>query len=119
MHAIAAKMSLTYRHQRQVRYSVSSPPSSRPTAPSAPAMAPKTPKALPRSLVPPNVVLSSDNAAGASSAPKAPWQACTEQQHAAEGEGVGHDHTLALDVALSSIDLSWDAIKQPQALRPQ
>ena len=38
-------------------------------------MAPKTPNALPRSLVPANVVVSSDSAAGASSAPKAPWQA--------------------------------------------
>jgi len=38
-------------------------------------MAPKTPNALPRSFVPSNVVVSSDSAAGASSAPKAPWQA--------------------------------------------
>ena len=38
-------------------------------------MAPNTPNALPRSFVPSNVVVSSDNAAGASSAPKAPWQA--------------------------------------------
>ena len=68
-------MRLTYRHQRQSRYSVSSPPSSRPTAPPAPAIAPKTPKALPRSFVPSNVVVSSDSAAGASSAPKAPWHA--------------------------------------------
>ena len=100
-------------------------------------MAPKTPNALPRSFEPSNVVVSSDSAAGASSAPKAPWQAraamsmpklpggaadrgrggeadqadderrlpadqvgepAAEQQQAAEGEGVGGDHPLPLDV---------------------
>ena len=38
-------------------------------------MAPNTPNALPRSLGSVNVVVSSDSAAGASSAPNAPWQA--------------------------------------------
>jgi hypothetical protein len=38
-------------------------------------MAPNTPNALPRSLESRNVTVSSDSAAGASSAPKAPWQA--------------------------------------------
>ena len=36
--ATAAKIRLTYRHQRQSRYSVRTPPSSSPTAPPAPAM---------------------------------------------------------------------------------
>ena len=38
--ASPAKIRFTYRHQRQDRYSVSSPPSSSPTAPPAPATAP-------------------------------------------------------------------------------
>src|SRR5215470_12555547 len=73
--AMAAKNRFTYRHQRQDRYSVSNPPSTRPTAPPAPAIAPYTPNALPRSLASLNVVVSSDSAEGASSAPNAPWQA--------------------------------------------
>ena len=38
-------------------------------------MAPYTPNALPRSFGSVNVVVSRDSAAGASSAPNAPWQA--------------------------------------------
>ena len=64
---------MTYRHQRQDRYSVSTPPSSSPTAPPAPAIAPKMPNALPRSAGLVNVTVSVDSAAGASSAPNAPW----------------------------------------------
>src|SRR5215469_8028188 len=67
----AAKTRFTYRHQRQDRYSVSTPPSSRPTAPPAPAMAPKTPNAFPRSFGSVNVTVSTDSAAGAISAPRA------------------------------------------------
>ena len=40
MAAIAAKTTFTYKHQRQERYSVSRPPTTRPTAPPPPAMAP-------------------------------------------------------------------------------
>src|SRR6266516_917049 len=73
--AMAANTRFTYRHQRQDRYSVSTPPSSNPTAPPAPATAPYTPNARPRSAGSLNVTVSSDSAAGASSAPNAPWQA--------------------------------------------
>ncbi len=65
----------TNRHQRQFRYSVSRPPRSRPIAAPPPAMAPKMPKAVLRSLGSVNVVESSPRADGASSAPKAPWRA--------------------------------------------
>ena len=75
MTAAPANTRLTYRHQRQSRYSVSRPPSRRPTRPPAPAMAPYTPNALPRSFGSLNVVVSRDSAAGASSAANAPWQA--------------------------------------------
>src|SRR5215471_694849 len=71
----AAKTRFTYKHQRQERYSVSTPPSSKPTAPPAPAMAPNTPNAFPRSFGSVNVTVSTDSAAGAISAPHAPWQA--------------------------------------------
>src|SRR5579875_1452870 len=125
-HAATAKTMLTYRHQRQSRYWVSRPPSSSPTAPPAPAMAPKTPNALPRSRVPAKVVVSRESAAGASSAPNAPWQAraamstpklpaappaaegrlaadqvgepAAEQQQAAECERVAGDDPLPLGV---------------------
>src|SRR5215471_308059 len=70
--ATTPRTTLTYRHQRQDRYSVRNPPSSSPTAPPAPAMAPKTPNALPRSPGSVNVTVSVDSAAGASIAPNAP-----------------------------------------------
>src|SRR5215471_13656426 len=70
--ATTPRTTLTYRHQRQDRYSVRNPPSSSPTAPPAPAMAPKTPNALPRSAGLVNVTVSVDSAAGASIAPNAP-----------------------------------------------
>ncbi len=75
MPEIAANTRFTYKHQRQDRYSVSRPPRSRPTAPPAPTIAPNTPNALPRSLGSENVVVSSDSAEGAISAPNAPWEA--------------------------------------------
>ena len=59
-------------HARHDMYSVSSPPSSRPIAPPPPAIAPYTPVALRRSAGSVNVTVSSDSAAGASSAPKTP-----------------------------------------------
>src|SRR5215468_11156099 len=70
--ATAPKTTLTYRHHRQDRYSVRNPPSSSPTAPPAPAMAPNTPNALPRSAGSVNVTVNVDRAAGASIAPNAP-----------------------------------------------
>ena len=73
--ATPAKIRFTYSVHRQDRYSVSAPPSSRPTAPPATAIAPKTPNALPRSFCSVNVVVSSDSADGTSSAANAPWQA--------------------------------------------
>ena len=48
--ATPANARFTYRHQRQDRYSVSTPPMSRPTAAPEPAIAPKIPNALLRSL---------------------------------------------------------------------
>lgn len=75
MNAMNAMGTLTYRHQRQSRYSVSRPPASSPIAAPAPTIAPNTPKALPRSLGSVNVVVSSDSAAGASSAANTPWRA--------------------------------------------
>lgn len=75
MIAKAAKNRFTYRVQRQVVYSMSTPPSSRPTAPPAPEAAPKMPNARERSFGSVNVVASSDRAARASRAPKAPWAA--------------------------------------------
>ena len=73
--ATAAKTTFTYRHQRQDRYSVSRPPSSRPRAAPEPAIAPNTPNARPRSLLPLNVVVSRDSADGAMNAPNAPCRA--------------------------------------------
>ena len=70
-----ANSRFTYRHQRQDRYSVSTPPSSRPMAAPPPAIAPKMPNALARSAGSVKVVVSSDSAAGASSAPKTPCSA--------------------------------------------
>lgn len=70
-----AKNMFTNRHQRQLRYSVRTPPSSRPMAPPAPAIAPKMPKALPRSLGSMKVVVSTDSADGASNAPNMPCNA--------------------------------------------
>ncbi len=56
-------------------YCVSTPPSSRPTEAPLPAIAPKMPNALLRSRRSVKVVVSSDSAAGASSAPNAPCTA--------------------------------------------
>ena len=63
---------LTYRHQRQERTSVRSPPSSSPTEAPPPAMAPKIPNAFARSGEPAKVTVSSESADGARRAPKAP-----------------------------------------------
>src|SRR5262245_62506832 len=65
----------TYRHQRQDRYSVNTPPSTRPTPPPAPTIAPYTPNAFPRTAGSLNVVDKIDSAAGASSAPNPPCAA--------------------------------------------
>src|ERR1700746_3805406 len=68
------------------------------------------PNALPRSAWLVNVVVSSDSAAGTSSAANAPWQAravirmvklaeappMAETQQAAERQGVGGDHPLSV-----------------------
>src|SRR3954462_3075530 len=71
----SANSRFTYRHQRQLAYSVSRPPSSRPIAAPPPAMAPKMPNALARSDGSVKVVVSRPSAAGASSAPKTPCDA--------------------------------------------
>ena len=70
-----AKARFTNRHQRQDRYSVSAPPSSRPRAAPLTTTLPKTPNARPRSSGSLNVVVRSDSAVGASSAANAPCSA--------------------------------------------
>ena len=70
--AIAAKIRLTYRHQRQEKYSVRTPPRIRPTAPPPTATDPKTPNARPRSRGSRNVLTRVPRAAGARIAPNAP-----------------------------------------------
>ncbi len=72
MTATTAIGTLTYRHQRQDRYSVRAPPSIRPMAPPPPEIAPKIANALARSAASVNVTVSSDSAAGARRAPKMP-----------------------------------------------
>ena len=62
--AISAIGMLTSRHQRQLAYSVSTPPSSRPTAAPPPAIAPYTPNALARSFASVNSTVSSAREAG-------------------------------------------------------
>ena len=66
---------LTNSVQRQFRYSVSSPPSSSPIAPPAPATAPYTANARFRSAGRVKVVVRALSAAGASSAPNRPCSA--------------------------------------------
>ena len=70
--AIAAKIRLTYRHQRQEKYWVRTPPRIRPTAPPPTATDPKTPNARPRSRGSRNVLTRVPRAAGARMAPNAP-----------------------------------------------
>ncbi len=66
---------LTARHQRQDRYSVSTPPSNNPMAAPPPEIAPKTPNAFARSLGSWKVTVIRARAAGASSAAKPPCNA--------------------------------------------
>ena len=75
MSAAPANNRFTYKVHRQDRYSVSTPPSSRPTEAPAPAIAPNTANALPRSLGSANVLVRIDSADGAMTAANAPWQA--------------------------------------------
>lgn len=73
--ATAAIATLTYRHQRQPRLSVSAPPMSRPAAAPTPAVAPSTAKARPRPAPRGKVTLTSAMSVGASNAPNPPWMA--------------------------------------------
>ena len=76
--AMAAGMAnsrFTYRHQRQDRVWVSTPPSSSPTEVPLAAIALKMPNALGRSGEPLKVIVSSDSADGASNAPNDPCSA--------------------------------------------
>ena len=68
---------LTRKTQRQLRYSVSTPPMSTPTAPPAPATAPHTPRAVLRSLPSRKVAVTIDRAAGESIAAPRP---CTARE---------------------------------------
>src|SRR4051794_3997485 len=60
--------------QRQLSASTITPPSSSPTAPPAPAIAPHTASARLRSVPSANVVRMIDSAAGETSAPPSPWR---------------------------------------------
>ena len=71
--ATPAKMTFTYITQRHDAHSVSMPPSSSPTAPPAPPNALKMPKAFALSEGSVKVTVSSERAAGASTAAKRPW----------------------------------------------
>src|SRR3954468_24445347 len=66
---------LTNRTHCQPRYSVSTPPSSTPTAPPEPATAPQTPSARLRSAPSAKVVVRMDSAAGERIAAPRPWSA--------------------------------------------
>ena len=66
---------LTNSTHSQPAYSVSMPPSSTPAAPPEPATAPQTPSALLRSAPSANITVTSDSAAGESSAAPRPWTA--------------------------------------------
>ena len=66
---------LTPRHQRHDAYSVRTPPTIRPIAAPPPASAPKTPKALARSLGSVNITVTMDSDAGAISAANPPCSA--------------------------------------------
>src|SRR5580692_2520217 len=70
--ATTAKKRFTKSVHLQEAYEVRIPPSNSPRAPPAPAMAPYTAKARPRSLTSVNVVVNRASTEGASSAPKAP-----------------------------------------------
>src|SRR5918992_1392397 len=65
----------TYRTHSQPAHSVSIPPSRTPTAPPEPTAAPQTPIALLRSEPSANSTVTSDSAAGESSAAPRPWTA--------------------------------------------
>ena len=75
MAAGMAKIRFTYRHQRQDRVCVSTPPSRSPTEVPLAAIALKMPNALGRSGELWKVMVSSDSAEGASSAPNDPCSA--------------------------------------------
>src|SRR4029077_10293033 len=64
---------LTKNTQRQLSTCTSRPPSNRPTAPPAPAIAPQTDSARLRSGPSANVVKMIDSAAGDTIAPPSPW----------------------------------------------
>src|ERR1700761_6875033 len=82
-----AKATFTNRHQRQERYWVRMPPSSRLTAAPEPATAPKTPKALPRSCGSVKVTVRSERAAGARIAPNSPCTPRATTRTAKDGAG--------------------------------
>ena len=69
----AQAIGFTNMTQRHPGPSVSTPPSRMPTADDSPATAPHTPRALFRSSVLRNVVVSVDRAAGSMSAAPSPW----------------------------------------------
>ena len=70
--------------QRQLSPLVSTPPSSTPAAPPAPATAPHTPSARLRSEPSENVVVTSDRAAGDTSAAPSPWIARAPSSQASD-----------------------------------
>ena len=83
-------------------------------------MAPNTPNALPRSLELANVVVSSDSAAGASSAPKAPWQArAATSMPKLPGRAAGRGRGREADQPGDERGLAADQVGEPAAEQQQ
>src|SRR5215207_11579418 len=79
----------TYSTHSQPAHSVSMPPSRTPTAPPEPTAAPQTPIALLRSEPSANSTVTSDSAAGESSAAPRPWTARGDEPAGALREPAG------------------------------
>src|SRR3954449_4374964 len=99
----------------QLRTSVRMPPSSRPKAPPAPAMAPQTPMARVRSLPSAKVVVMIDSAAGETSAAPRP---CTPRAKISTSPELAR--ALAADAALKSAMPIRNSLRRPMrsAARP-
>jgi len=82
-------------------------------------MEPEMPNALPRSFGSLNVVVSSDSAAGASSAPNAPWQARRDQHGEAGRRSADGGHGGEPDQPGEEGDLAADQVGEATAEQQQ